>query len=227
MNAAKDTAKRSEPSEVELLLPWYAAGTLDAQEAQQVEAALAADPELARRYEWVRAEFAEETSINEAVAEPSAEDVKMLFNKIDALPKPRPAASFDLGGRVGQFLASLSPRTLAWSATGAALAIVLQAGVLAGFVVKEKIAGGYETSSAPASAQSDGAFVLIQFDPQATAAAIATFLDANKLSIVGGPQPGQLYRVRVAPNKLPREDLMRVVTTLQSDKVVGFIAMTE
>ena len=26
------TAKQSEPSEIELLLPWYAAGTLDARE---------------------------------------------------------------------------------------------------------------------------------------------------------------------------------------------------
>ena len=31
------TAKQSEPSEIELLLPWYAAGTLDAHESQQVE----------------------------------------------------------------------------------------------------------------------------------------------------------------------------------------------
>ena len=31
------TAKQSEPSEIELLLPWYAAGTLDARESQQVE----------------------------------------------------------------------------------------------------------------------------------------------------------------------------------------------
>ena len=30
-------AKQSEPSEIELLLPWYAAGTLDARESQQVE----------------------------------------------------------------------------------------------------------------------------------------------------------------------------------------------
>ena len=51
------TVKQSEPSEIELLLPWYAAGTLDARESQQVERALANDPELAARYEWVRAEL--------------------------------------------------------------------------------------------------------------------------------------------------------------------------
>src|ERR1700733_4336963 len=99
------TAKQSEPSEIELLLPWYAAGTLDAAETQQVEAALAADPELAQRYEWVRAEFAQETSINAAAGEPSADDVKTLFAKIDALPARRPAASSGLAQRIAEFLA--------------------------------------------------------------------------------------------------------------------------
>ena len=40
MNAANNTPRSSpnEPSEIELLLPWYAAGTLDRREAAQVEA---------------------------------------------------------------------------------------------------------------------------------------------------------------------------------------------
>jgi anti-sigma-K factor RskA len=219
------TAKEREPSEVELLLPWYAAGTLNAHEAQQVEAALAADPELARRYEWVRAEFAEETSLNEAADAPQALDVQSLFAKIDAQPARRPVPSFGLAAWMAEFLSALSPRTLAWSAMAAALAIVLQAGVLAGFMIKERT-GGYETASQPANVSGDGAYVLIRFQPQATAAAIGTFLEANKLSVVAGPFGGGLYRVRVASTKLAGDDLTRIVTTLQSDKVVGFIAAT-
>jgi anti-sigma-K factor RskA len=222
-----NTVKQSEPSEIELLLPWYAAGTLDARETQLVEAALAADAELARHYEWVRAEFAQETSINEAAGAPTNHDVKTLFARIDALPARRPAASFDLGARIAEFLASLSPRTLAWSAMAAALAIVLQAGVLAGFVLKERTAGGYETASAPSSVAGDGAYVLIRFQPQATAADIAVFLETNKLSIVAGPSGGQIYRVRVATTKLANDDLTRIAKTLQGDKVVGFIAVTD
>jgi anti-sigma-K factor RskA len=219
------TAKQSEPSEIEMLLPWYAAGTLDAAEAQQVEAALATDPELARRYEWVRAEFAEETSINAAADAPQSLDAQSLFAKIDALPARHPVASSSLATRIAEFLASLSPRTLAWSAMAASLAIVLQAGLLAGIAYKEST-GGYETASQPANVSGDGAYVLIRFQPQATAAAIGTFLEANKLSVVAGPFGGGLYRVRVASTKLSGDDLTRVVTTLQSDKVVGFIAAT-
>jgi anti-sigma factor RsiW len=226
MNTTKSTAKEREPSEIELLLPWYAAGTLGASEVQEVEAALARDPELAQRYEWARAEFAEETSLSEAVGAPAADDVKTLFAKIDALPARRPAASFDLAARIADFLSALSPRTLAWSAVAAGLAIVLQAGVLTGFLIKERTAG-YETASQSTNVAGDGAFVLMRFKPEASSADIAAFLETNKLSIVGGPFGGALYRVRVAPTKLAKDDLTRVVTTLQSDKVVGFIAATD
>jgi anti-sigma factor RsiW len=222
-----NAAKQSEPSEIELLLPWYAAGTLDPREAQQVEAALANDPELAARYEWVRAEFVQETHVSEEFGEPSSRDVKTLFAKIDALPAQKSRSSFDLGARIAEFLASLSPRTLAWSAMAAALAIVLQAGFLAGIVLKERSAGGYETASVPANVSGEGAYVLLRFQPQATATDVADFLETNKLSIVGGPSAGGLYRVRVAPTKLAKADLTRIVSTLQDNKVVSFIAATE
>jgi anti-sigma factor RsiW len=220
-------AKQSEPSEIELLLPWYAAGTLDARESQQVERALANDPELAARYEWVRAELEQETHVSEAAGEPSSRDLKTLFAKIDALPAQKSRSSIDLGARIAEFLASLSPRTLAWSATAAALAIVLQAGILAGIVLKERNAGGYETASVPANVSGEGSYVLLRFQPQASAADVANFLETNKLSIVGGPSAGGLYRVRVAPTKLAKADLTRIVSTLQDNKVVGFIAVTE
>jgi anti-sigma factor RsiW len=226
MNTTKSTAKQSEPSEIELLLPWYAAGKLDAAEAQQVEAALAADPELARRYEWVRAEFAGETSINETADVPETFNAKSLFANIDALPVRRVASSSGFAARIAEFLASLSPRTLAWSAMAASLAIVLQAGLLAGIAYKEST-GSYQTASEPNNVAGEGAYVLIGFKPQATAADIATFLSANKLSIVGGPAGGGLYRVQVAPKKLSPADLQRIVTTLNDDKVVSFIGATD
>ncbi|MGA2894450.1 MAG: hypothetical protein ABSE22_16410 [Xanthobacteraceae bacterium] len=232
MNAANNDAESlREPSEIELLLPWYAAGTLGRRESAEVEAALANDPELARRFEWVRAEFAQELSINEEAASPPHNDVRALFAKIDALPARRPAlsvvASSGLVGRIAEYLALLSPHTVAWSAMAAALVIVLQAGLIGGIMLKEASPGGYETASAPTSAPGDGSNVLLRFQPQASAADISNFLATNKLSIVAGPLAGQLYRVRVSATKLGKTELTDIANRLQGDKVVGFIAMTD
>ncbi len=223
MNAANET----EPGDIELLLPWHAAGTLSRRDTQRVEAALASDPELARRYELVREELGQTIHLNETSGAPSARAMQALFAKIDAEPARRPAASFNLGARIAEFLATLSPRTLAWSASAAALAILLQAGLLAGIALKEKSPGGYETASAPKSVTGEGAYALIRFQPQASAADVAKFLETNKLRIADGPSAGGLYRVRVAARELPKADLARVVKTLQEDKVVGFIAATQ
>ena len=69
--------------DIEALLPWYAAGTLDAREADQVEAAVAADAELARRLDLVREEMTEAILLNEALGVPSARVMENLFKAID------------------------------------------------------------------------------------------------------------------------------------------------
>jgi len=222
-----NTANNNERSEIEGLLPWHAAGTLGHRDTQRVEAALASDPELARRYELVREELAQTIHLNETLGAPSSRAMAALFAKIDAEPARNKAASINLAARIRAFFASLSPRTLAWSASAAALAILLQAGLIAGIMLKEKNVGGYETASAPTNVAGAGAYALIRFQPQASAADIANFLETNKLSISDGPSAGGLYRVRIAATKLPKADLDRIVKTLREDKVVGFIGIAE
>jgi anti-sigma factor RsiW len=221
-----NTVNDSERGDIEELLPWHAAGTLSLREAQSVEAALASDPELARRYELVREELAQTVALNESLGAPSVRAMDALFAKIDAEPARHPAMSFDLGGRLRTFFASLSPRTLAYAGTAAALAIMLQAAVIGGFVIKDQSAGGYQTASAPPSA-TDGTYAVIQFKPQASAADITKFLETNKLSIADGPSAGGLYWVRIAAKKLPKADVTRTIKTLQIDPVIGLIAVPE
>ena len=66
------TNQKMSADDIEALLPWYAAGTLDRHEADQVEAALAADMQLARRLDLVREEMTEAILLNEALGVPSA-----------------------------------------------------------------------------------------------------------------------------------------------------------
>src|SRR5262245_17936528 len=134
--------KEPERHEIEALLPWHAAGTLSRRDADRVEAALAGDRELARRYDLVREELAETIHLNETLGAPSARAMEKLFAAIDAeeARSPRRQRSFDFAGRISALLSSFSPRTLAWSATAAAVAIMLQAAVIASVVVKEHAA---------------------------------------------------------------------------------------
>ena len=221
------TANESGRGDIEDLLPWHAAGTLSPRDTQRVETALAADPELARRYELVREELAQTIHLNESLGAPSARTVEALFAKIDAEPARAPAISGNLGARIRDFFAALSPRTVAWSAAAAALAIVLQAGVIGVVLVNENNGRGYETASAPSTISGDGTYALIRFQPQVSAADITRFLDTNKFSIAAGPLAGGLFRVRIAPTKLAKTDRDRLITTVQTDQVVSFIAATQ
>jgi len=221
------TKNNNNDSELDELLPWHAAGTLSRRDALRVEDALAKDPELARRYSLVREELGETIHLNESLGAPSARAVEQLFAKIDAEPVRKPAVSFNLAARFSEFFANLSPRTLAYASGAAVLAIVLQAGIIAGVMLKEQ-GGGYETASAPTTPPpGEGAFTLIRFAPQATQDDVTKFLETNKLSIAAGPMTGGLYKVRVAVTGMPKAELGALVKKLQSDKAVNFIAVSE
>jgi hypothetical protein len=86
-----------ERQEIESMLPWHAAGTLDRRDAERVARALAEDGELAQRYELVREELAETIRLNESLGAPSARAMERLFAAIDAeeerVPRTRPQHS--------------------------------------------------------------------------------------------------------------------------------------
>ena len=217
--------KEPERQEIEALLPWHAAGTLSRRDADRVEQALAGDRELARRYDLVREELAETIHLNETLGAPSARAMEKLFAAIDAeqARSPRRQRSFDFAGRISEFLASLTPRALAWSATAAAVAILLQAAVIAAIVVKEGAPSGPSLASAP----SEGSFAVVRFAPQATANDITKFLGAYKATLVEGPlnMGGQLYRIRLSETKLPKDEVGKIVRQMQEEsKIIGFIA---
>jgi anti-sigma factor RsiW len=223
MNATEEHV----PDDIEALLPWHAAGTLNRHDSERVAEALARDPDLARRYALVREELGETIVLNETLGAPSARAMNDLFAKIDAEPARKVATSRTIATRVSEFIASLSPRTLAYAGAAAALAIIIQAGFIANVVINEKGSGGYVTASAPSNASEAGRAVLMRFAPQAAQADVTKFLEVNKLSIVSGPADGGFFTVRVAEKPLPDAELSAIVKKLRADKVVGFIATVE
>lgn len=218
--------KAPEREDIEALLPWHAAGTLSHRDAERVEQALAQDPDLARQFELVREEMAETIHLNETLGAPSTRAAQRLFAAIDAesTSTRRRPLSFDLGSWVAVFFNQLSPRALAWSSAAAAVAILVQAGLLAGLYLSE---GGatYQTASyGEASSAGAGAFALVRFNPSATAANITAFLDTHKAAVADGPRAGGVYRIRVAAESLSKDELSRRIAVLAEDKsIVAFI----
>jgi len=221
--------KEPERHEIEALLPWHAAGTLSRRDADRVEQALAGDRELRRRFDIVREELSETIHLNETLGAPSSRAMEKLFAAIDAegVRAPTRRASFDFAGRISDFLSGFSPRTLAWSAAAAALAIVVQTAVITGVVMKEHgTAGKYETASAQLT--TDGAFAVVRFAPQASSSDITNFLGAHMATLVDGPKAGGLYRIRFAGSSVPKDEVNKMIRRMQEQtKVVSFIAAAE
>jgi len=231
MMAASKKILEQEPSELEMLLPWHAAGTLNARDARRVEEALARDPELARQYAVIREEYAETIDLNESLGAPSARAMQKLFAAIDAEPARQPRASRHFAARFAGFFASLSPRTLAWSASLAAVALVLQAAVIGAVLVNNQNST-FQTASLsmnePITRELGPAApprALVRFAPEARVADITTLLDNYQASIVDGAKGG-LFRLQFGNKPMTKDETAGLMSRLQNEKIVSLAVPT-
>jgi hypothetical protein len=231
MMAMSKKMLEQEPSEIEMLLPFHAAGTLSARDARRVEEALARDPELARQYAVIREEYAETIHLNESLGAPSARAMQKLFAAIDAEPARRPSASLHLSARIAGFFASLSPRTLAWSASLGALALLLQAGVIGAVLVKNQNST-FQTASLSMNEPVTRALgpeapprALVRFAPDARVADITALLDNYQASIVDGAKGG-MFRLQFGNKPMTKDEIAGLMSRLQSEKIVNLAVAT-
>jgi anti-sigma factor RsiW len=225
MNAPEDIP---EPTEIEALLPWHAAGTLDPAEKRMVEDAIARDPELAARYAAVREEFNADWQINDGLGAPSRRAMDQLFAKIDAEPKRRTAAapSPGIAGVWAGFIDRMSSRTRALTAAVAGLLVVLQGSLIAVLTTSAPVA--YSTASGPeATTPAQGAYVLVRFAPETKAVEITRLLATNDATIASGPTAGGFYRLQVSKTPLPKEKLAGIAKHLEQNKAFEFVSVSE
>ena len=231
MMAMSKKMLEQEPSEIEMLLPFHAAGTLSARDARRVEEALARDPELARQYAVIREEYAETIHVNESLGAPSARAMQKLFAAIDAEPVRRPSASLYVSARIAGFFASLSPRTLAWSASLGALALLLQAGVIGAVLVNNQNST-FQTASLSMNEPVTRALgpeapprALVRFAPDARVADITALLDNYQASIVDGAKGG-MFRLQFGDKPMTKDEIAGLMSRLQSEKIVNLAVAT-
>ena len=231
MMAMSKKMLEQEPSEIEMLLPWHAAGTLNARDVRRVDEALARDPELAKQYAAIREEYAETIDLNESLGAPSARAMQKLFTAIDAEPARKPSGSVNIFARLVEFFARLSPRTLAWSASLGALALLLQAGVIGAVLVKNQ-AASYQTASLSTNepiTRDLGAKAppraLVRFAPEARVADITALLDSYQASIVDGAKGG-MFRLQFGNRAMSKDEIASLMSKLQNEKIVSLAVAT-
>ncbi|MCG2625567.1 hypothetical protein L6654_02940 [Bradyrhizobium sp. WYCCWR 13023] len=224
MMALSKKMLQQEPSEIELLLPWHAAGTLNARDARRVEEALASDPQLAKQYAAIRGEYEETIHLNESLGAPSARAMQKLFAAIDAEPA-RATASLPLSARIATFFASLSPRTMAWSASLGAIALLLQAGIIGAVLMKTQTAT-FQTASlstgAPITRELGAAApsrALVRFTPEARVADITALLDSYQASIIGDAKGG-MFRLQF-DKAMSQDELTALLARMQREKFIN------
>jgi hypothetical protein len=129
--------------------------------------------------------------------------------------------SFDLVGRISEFLSGFAPRTLAYGAAAAAVVLFLQSAMLIEVAFNQ---GQPDTVTAPQLAGAENhsnVHALIRFSPQATSSEIISFLNAHGAKVVGGPGGNGLFDIRFTGDGSKDE----IVKRMQSEtKVVEFIA---
>jgi hypothetical protein len=231
MMAASKKILDQEPSEIEMLLPWHAAGTLNPRDARRVDEALARDPELAKQYAVIREEYTETIDVNESLGAPSARAMQKLFAAIDGEPARKPRASLNISARISAFFATLSPRTLAWSASLGALALLLQAGIIGAVLVKNQTTS-YQTASLSTNEPITRALgpdapprALVRFSPDARVSEITALLDNYQASIVDGAKGG-LFRLQFGNSAMTKDEIAALMSKLSSERIVNLAVAT-
>jgi anti-sigma factor RsiW len=231
MMAMSKKKMEQEPSEIEMLLPWHAAGTLNARDARRVEEALARDPELAKQYAAIQQEYTETIDLNESLGAPSARAMQKLFAAIDGEPARKPSGSLNLSAGIAGFFAKLSPRTLAWSASLGALVLVLQAGVIGAVLVKNQTAS-YQTASLSTNEPITRSLgpeapprALVRFAPEARVAEITALLDNYQASIIDGAKGG-MFRLQFGDKAMTKDEISDLMSRLQKERIVSLAVAT-
>lgn len=217
----------SEREKVELLLPWHETGQLTAEESQLVETYLRKDAGLRRMLELIREEADETIAANESIGMPSPEARDRLMAQIAEEGGDQPERGsliFSWLKQLGFY--DLSPG-LAVGGAVAALIIIVQAAIITSMMSSGPAGEGPVLASGePVSVQS-GTFALIRFSENANADEITALLREKRISIVDGPKPGGVFRVRLADKKLPADQARTLMENLRSQAdLVAFISLS-
>ncbi len=211
----------SEREEIELLLPWYVTGRLDADDTARVASYLARHPELRHQLEIIREEQGADVFVNEAIpapALPSADELMVQISGGETGVQKLNSIVRRIRNSVLRFLEAPTPAAVRWAAAAAALVIVAQAAILGALLTRDEAT--YVAASGPGEEANGGAIALIAFADGASPGAIIELLEENHLRIVDGPLPGGFFRVRAENGTISEEERRQLLARLGSRRNV-------
>lgn len=207
----------SEREEIEMLLPWYMTGRLDAADTARVEAYLAREPDMRRQLALIAEEQTATVAGNEAIR-PQLASAEMLLART-ATPADQ-ARSWIAGivDGVRTLFEAPTPGAVRWAAAAAAVIIFLQAAVLGTLLTRDD--GGYQTASRPGVEAQLAPVATIAFTDGTSVGAVALLLHDHHLRLVDGPLPGGFYSVRFADQPTQAEQQRRLESIVQRKDIV-------
>jgi len=220
--------------EAEALLPWYVAGTLDAEEARAVKAFIdsgAIPPAAMAELDELQTEVASDS--HEPAYDPAI--LSRVMERLDAIPQEAPAddplvvlgergagpTSSDGSEGLTGYFRRLAER-LGWSQTPAfaRVAVGAQFLLVLGLAAALLLGDGapVDTEYGTVSGQDRGDLAIV-FAPGATEGDIRTLLRGSRLRLVDGPSALGVYRV-AAPDQA---DLAALQDTLRASPLVQVV----
>ncbi len=217
----------SEREEIEMLLPWYAMGRLDAADRARVVDWLARDPGLARQLVLIEEERLATVQSVESLPVPS----RLSATSVTARQMPPRAGLVGLSARLtGWFddtLSQLSPAGLRWAAASALLLIAVQAASVGVLLRGAEPIARYETASGEAGQRPAGSFVLVHLVDGANVALLGQALREVGATIADGPTADGLYRVRLGPADLDAAKLQLTLDRMRARVDVFQLVLAE
>ena len=211
-----------ERDDIEMLLPWFVVGKLDAGDQKRVEAFLATHPDMRKQLDLIEAERADMTLNNEAMGAPPADALTKLMAQIEGQSLSRRSGFSAVSNLVQTALEWLNSRSaLVPVAALAAVMLVAQAGLIGALIwhgaTVANMPGKFNEASATKVAEQKLTFVMAVFTPTATAQQIDKSLQALGITIADGPGPGGMYRLRLAQKQLGDAERDMLMTALKSN----------
>ena len=144
--------------------------------------------------------------------------LKVLLSEI----RPRKIKAWiDLAHRIAIYEPGFRSYLFTWLLTAAVMATIILAAMLTS-VSRNRTEVTGSLRFAP-----EGTIVEVRFVPWKSVEDIGQFLQAYKASLVGGPLPGGLYRIRISDTTLPHEIIAKILSRITQEKIVAFAAAVE